>query len=310
MTATHHHAGPEPDYLRTAPYRSLAACRLCPTQCDADRLAAETGSCGAGPMARLASAVVHVGEEPPITGASGSGTFFFSHCPLSCVYCQNFPISQIGHGTEITPEKLADRMRVLEKRGAHNINVVTGTPFAIHIVQAVALARQQGLTLPVVWNTSGYETPETIDLLEGTVDIYLTDIKYADDRVAWELSRAKNYFTVATAAAERMFAQVGTLQTDDRGIGTRGVIIRHLVLPENLSGTDRVMAYIAATFGSQIHISLMGQYFPAHRAADFAPLRRPLTPDEYEAARQIVRDAGLENGWFQEMDDPTLKRGA
>jgi putative pyruvate formate lyase activating enzyme len=251
-----------------------------------------------------------VGEEPPISGTRGSGAFFFSHCPLFCVYCQNFPISQLGHGRDVSIEEMARRMRILEKRGAHNINIVTGTPFAPHIVEAVALARQAGLALPIVWNTSGFESGETIDLLNGTVDIYLTDIKYADDETAKALSDAPDYFAVATGAARRMLDQVGPLQTDDEGIGKRGVIIRHLVLPSNLSQTEQVMATIADRFGDQVHVSLMGQYFPAHRAHSVADVDRPLADAEYARARQAARDAKITKGWFQEMDDPFLKRGA
>ncbi len=290
-------------------YQPLAWCRLCPKHCGVDRRRGERGDCGAGYQARIASAVIHVGEEPPISGTRGSGTLFFSHCPLSCVYCQNFPISQIGHGRGTPVAAMARRMLLLEKRGAHNINIVTGTPFALHIIHAVSLAREEGLSIPIVWNTSGFETPATIDRLAGTVDIYLTDIKYGDDDLAWELSRAEDYFETAVRAAERMLAQVGPLRTDDQGIGERGVIIRHLVLPNGCSGTERVMRTIAERLGD-VHISLMGQYFPAHRSGTVARIARPLTEAEYAAARRTVRKAGLELGWFQEMDDPTLKRGA
>jgi len=293
------------------PYRQLlTSCRLCPRRCGADRVGGEVGECGAGAEARLASATVHIGEEPPISGVRGSGTFFFSHCPLSCVYCQNFPISQLGHGRNVTVPALAERMLLLSRRGAHNINIVTGTPFVPHIIHAVALARAEGLGLPVVWNTSGFETPETIDRLAGTVDIYLTDIKYRDDVIAEKLSGAPGYFTIATEAAKRMLEQVGSLETDARGIGKSGVIIRHLVLPDDLSGTEKVMRFIADHLGTGVHVSLMGQYFPAHRAADVDPLGRPITSAEYERAKAAVLRAGLELGWFQDMDDPTLRRGA
>jgi putative pyruvate formate lyase activating enzyme len=193
---------------------------------------------------------------------------------------------------------------------AERQTIVTGTPFAPHIVEAVFLARQEGLALPIVWNTSGFETGKTVDLLNGTVDIYLTDIKYADDDTAKALSDAPDYFAVATRAARRMLDQVGPLQTDEKGIGKRGVIIRHLVLPNNLSRTDRVMATIADHFGDQVHVSLMGQYFPAHRASSVAEVDRPLTELEHTRARLAVRNAKITKGWFQEMDDPFSKRGA
>jgi putative pyruvate formate lyase activating enzyme len=290
--------------------RELRTCRLCPRRCGARRLDGESGVCGAGAEAMIASATTHVGEEPPISGARGSGTLFFSYCPLSCCFCQNYPISQIGHGTPVTVSELAEKMRRLEKRGAHNINVVTGTQFAPHIITAVRQARREGMAIPVVWNSSGYETPETIDLLEGTVDIYLTDIKYADDEVAVTLSGAEGYFAVATAAAKKMFDQVGSLQLDKEGIGTRGVIIRHMVLPEKLAGTRKVMTVIHETFGDAVPVSLMGQYFPAYRALEIPPLERPLTQDEYEAAMTETLDVGIEVGWVQELDNPCLARGA
>jgi putative pyruvate formate lyase activating enzyme len=290
--------------------RLLAACRLCPRQCGAKRLEGKTGPCGAGREAKLASAGVHIGEEPPISGTMGSATFFFSHCPLHCKYCQNFPISQIGHGNKISIEALADRMCRLAGRGAHNINIVTGTHFAPHIIEAVKEARSRGMTVPIVWNTSGFETRETIDLLRGTVDIYLTDIKYADNRVAKELSDADDYFEISVAAAVRMVEQAGPLITDGNGIGLRGVIIRHLVLPENLSQTDIVMRTISERIGVDVPVSLMGQYFPAHLAHTISSISRALTDEEYEAAEQSAVDAGIEEGWFQDMDDPTSRRGA
>jgi putative pyruvate formate lyase activating enzyme len=288
----------------------IERCTLCPRKCNANRLEGKTGSCGAGKTAKLASAAVHIGEEPPISGTKGSATFFFSFCPLHCKYCQNFPISQIGHGKEISIEALAERMVRLAGRGAHNINIVTGTHFAPHIIEAVKEARSLGMKIPIVWNTSGYETPETIDLLNGAVDMYLTDIKYADNRVAEEFSDAVGYFEIALAAALRMVEQVGPLVTDENGIGVRGVIIRHLVLPQNMSQTETVMRAVRERIGVEVPVSLMGQYFPAHLAHNIPDLSRALTDDEYEAAEQAAVEAGIEEGWFQDMDDPTSKRGA
>ena len=191
-------------------------------------------------------------------------------------------------------------MLVLAGRGVHNINLVTGTQYAPHIVEAVSLARSRGLQLPIVWNTSGYESLRTIDMLSGTVDIYLTDIKYADNNVATMCSNAPGYFEIATRAATRMLEQVGPLQVDSDAIGVKGVIIRHLVLPEQLSGTRRVMRFIVEEFGPTVPVSVMGQYFPAYRAMELAPVSRQLTSDEYELARQDVLEAGIERGWFQE----------
>ena len=248
----------------------------------------------------LASATVHRGEEPPISGTRGSATFFFSHCPLSCVFCQNYPISQLGHGKVVSVEDVATRMIALERRRAHNINVVTGTHYATQIVEAVSIARDSGMRLPVVWNTSGYETPETVDLLDGTVDVYLTDIKYASDDVASVLSDASSYWEISTGAAKRMFEQVGPLVVDRQGIAVRGVIVRHLVLPGGLAGTQRVMEFIADELGPEVPVSVMGQYFPAHRALEIDQLDRALLPEEYEEAKRIVVESGIERGWFQD----------
>ncbi len=191
-------------------------------------------------------------------------------------------------------------MMILSKRGVHNINFVTGTQYAPAIVEAVALARSQGLKLPIVWNSSGYETKETIDLLNGTIDIYLTDIKYADNGNAVLFSNAPDYFEISTRAAIRMLEQVGPLETDADGLGVRGVIVRHLVLPWGLAGTARVMAFIADVLGPNVPISLMGQYFPAHRAFEREETSQQLSTEEYDKAKTIVRSAGITRGWFQE----------
>ncbi|MCP4601359.1 MAG: radical SAM protein [Proteobacteria bacterium] len=275
-------------------------CHLCPRACAVRRLRGDVGICGAGDEIKLASATVHRGEEPPISGTRGSATFFLAHCGLSCLFCQNFPISQLGHGSIVSVEQMADRMVVLAGRGAHNINFVTGTQYAPHIIEAVALARKRGLRLPIVWNTSGYESSGTIDMLAGTVDIYLTDIKYADDEIALTCSDAPNYFDVASRAARRMLNQVGPLVIDSNGIGVSGVIVRHLVLPQGLSGTKKVMKFVVDVLGPEVPVSLMGQFFPVYRAAELDATARKLTSTEYERARQHVVSAGIERGWFQE----------
>jgi putative pyruvate formate lyase activating enzyme len=239
-----------------------------------------------------------------MSGEHGSATFFFANCPLSCRFCQNFPISQLGRGSEVDEHWLARRMLLLERRGAHNVNLVTGTQYAPWIVEAVRLARAQGLRIPIAWNTSGFENPETLDLLAGTVDIYLTDIKYADDAIAVQLSNAPDYFAVSTAAAERMLAQVGPLEIDENGMAARGVIVRHLVLPGGLAGTEGVMRYIADELGVDVPVSLMCQYFPAHRAHGHPLLGRAVSSDEYRAAIRSAKSAGIERGWFQDPEAP------
>ena len=250
----------------------------------------------------LAAATIHRGEEPPISGDRGSGTFFFANCPLACRFCQNFPISQLGHGSEVDAPWMARRMLQLERRGAHNVNLVTGTQYAPWIAAAVEAARDQGLAIPIAWNTSGFENEETLDLLARTVDIYLTDIKYADDGIALELSNAPDYFEVATRAAAKMVDLVGPLQLDESGMATRGVIVRHLVLPGGLAGTARVMRFVVEELGAEVPVSLMCQYFPAHRAHGHPLLGRTVEQAEYRAAIRAAREAGIERGWFQDPD--------
>ena len=250
----------------------------------------------------LAAATLHRGEEPPISGERGSATFFFANCPLACRFCQNFPISQLGNGSAVDVPWLARRMLQLERRGAHNVNVVTGTQYAPWIVEAVREARTRGLAIPIAWNTSGFENEETIALLEGTVDIYLTDIKYRSDRTARQLSNAPDYFPTATRAAELMLAQVGPLETGSGGMAVRGVIVRHLVLPGGLAGTEQVMRYVVERLGADVPVSLMCQYFPAHRAHGHPLLGRTVSPVEYRAAIDAARRAGVERGWFQDPD--------
>lgn len=282
--------------------RAPAACELCPRRCRTHRRNGESGACGADDRLLLAAATIHRGEEPPISGERGSATFFFTHCPLACRFCQNFPISQLGYGTAADEHDLARRMLQLERRGAHNVNVVTGTQYAPWIVEAVRRARELGLAIPVVWNTSGYENEDTVDLLAGTVDIYLTDIKYADDTTALELSNAPDYFATATRAAERMVAQVGPLEVGGDGLARRGVIVRHLVLPGDLAGTEQVMRYVVERLGVEVPVSLMCQYFPAHRAHGDPLLGRAVSAREYREAIRAARRAGIERGWYQDPD--------
>lgn len=287
--------------------RAPESCDLCPRRCAAARRLGDAGACGADAAVRLAAATIHRGEEPPISGPRGSAAFFFTGCPLACRFCQNFPISQLGHGTRVDEQQLARRMLQLERRGAHNVNLVTATQYVPWIAEAVRRARVKGLSIPVVWNTSGYEHEDTIELLAGTVDVYLTDIKYADDRIALELSNAPDYFAIATRAARQMVEQVGPLATDDRGLALRGVIVRHLVLPGGLAGTGRVMEFVADELGPEVPVSLMCQYFPAHLAHGHPLLGRLVTPAEYRAAIRAARQAGVERGWFQ---DPEADGGA
>jgi putative pyruvate formate lyase activating enzyme len=288
-------------------YGRLGSCDLCPHRCGVNRLKGEQGICRSGLLPKVASANLHRGEEPPVSGTRGSGTIFFSGCTLTCPFCQNFPISQLGNGTELTTRGLAGRMLQLQKRGAHNINVVTPTHFLPQILAALWLAIPDGFHLPLVWNSSGYEEVSALRLLDGIVAIFLPDMKYADDRVARELSGASGYRDVNRAAVREMLRQVGQLRVDDDGVAVSGLIIRHLVLPGGRDGSGEILPWIAENLGTETHVALMSQYFPAGTAATIPGINRPVNHDEYEAACEALEDAGLENGWVQELDE---ERGA
>ena len=282
----------------------LADCAFCPRACGVDRTAGGRGVCGVGAEPVVASWNVHRWEEPPISGTAGSGTIFFSGCTGKCKFCQNYPISQLGYGNVISIERLGEMMLELQGRGCHNINFVTPTHFVPQILAAVDHAAGLGLRLPLVYNTSGYETVAALRLLEGVVDIWLPDAKYNDDAVARRVSGFPNYVAVNRAALREIFRQVGAeLVLDEHGIARRGMIVRHLVLPGGLADTPAVLHWIAAELSPQVHISLMDQYFPAYKVMDDPVLGRRITPEEYEAALEAFDAAGLENGWLQEHDD-------
>ena len=282
----------------------LAHCELCPHRCGVNRLAAERGFCRMGELPRISSWNLHCWEEPPISGTRGSGTIFFSGCTGRCLFCQNYPISQLGYGDEVAVERLAGMMLELQRKGAHNINFVTPTHFMPHILAALPQAIRGGLHLPLIYNTSGYESVEALCLLEGIVDLWLPDAKYADDRIARRLSGFKSYVENNRAALREIYRQVGDkLVLDAEGIAVRGLIIRHMVLPGGLAGTAEVLRWIAGELSPRVHVSLMDQYFPAHRAIGDPPLGRKLTPEEYEAALEAFDAAGLEEGWRQTTAD-------
>jgi len=283
-------------------YRRLAACDLCPHRCGVNRIRGGQGRCKSALKPRIASANLHRGEEPPISGSKGSGTIFFSGCTLSCVFCQNFPISQQNTGETISTRELARRMLQLQKRGAHNLNLVTATHWLPQFLAALWLAIPQGFSLPVVWNSSGYEEVDALQLLDGVVSIYLPDMKYSDDAQAVELSAAPGYTAINRLAVQEMLRQVGQLQLDDDGIAVRGLIIRHLVLPENRAGSAETLVWIAGHLGQEAHIALMSQYFPAHRAVSLVGIDRKVMFDEYDAVVAILSMHGLESGWVQDCD--------
>jgi putative pyruvate formate lyase activating enzyme len=250
--------------------------------------------------AKVASWNVHHGEEPPISGTGGSGTIFFSYCTARCLFCQNYPISQLGVGETVTDERLGGLMLELQKRGCHNINLVTPTHYVPQIMGAVEAAARRGLSIPIVYNTSGYDRVDTLRLLDGIVDIYLPDAKYADDAVARRLSGFVGYVERNRAALLEMRRQVGSqLTCDEDGIARRGMVVRHLILPHGLAQTAEVLRWIADALGRDTYISLMSQYFPAHEATSEPELNRRLSRHEYLAALRAFSEAGLENGWKQ-----------
>ncbi len=284
-------------------YQLLESCRVCPRECGVNRLKNDKiGFCRSGLNPVIASVSPHHGEEPPLSGARGSGTIFFGNCNLRCVYCQNYPISQLGTGTERTPGELACQMVWLQEQGCHNLNLVTPTHFMPQILKALGIAKERGFALPIVYNTSGYDSVEALKLLDSIVDIYLPDMRYSDDAAARKYSIAPHYPEVNRAAVKEMYRQVGNLVLDDEGIAKRGLIIRHLVLPGGLSGTEGVMKFLAEEVSRDVYISLMSQYFPAYKTNEYKELSRRITADEYENARRIMEKYGLENGWMQELD--------
>jgi putative pyruvate formate lyase activating enzyme len=284
-------------------YRLLESCRVCPRECGINRLQDDRlGFCRSGLNPVIASVSAHHGEEPPISGTRGSGTVFFANCNLRCIYCQNYPISQMGNGTERTPGELACQMLWLQEQGCHNVNLVTPTHFVPQILKAVSLAKERGFTLPIVYNTSGYDSVEALRLLDGLVDIYMPDMRYADNAVALRYSVAPHYVEINRAAVMEMYRQVGNLVMDGRGIALRGLLVRHLVLPGGLSGTESIMKFLAEEISRDVYISLMSQYFPAFKSGEHPEINRRITESEYNEAYEIRTRYGLRNGWVQELE--------
>jgi len=281
----------------------LAACDLCPHACGVNRLAGEVGRCRAGALARIASACDHHGEEPAISGRGGSGTVFVAGCNLRCVFCQNHRISQgdARQYPEQTAEEIAETFLRLQRLGCHNLNWVSPTHVAPQLVEALAIAVERGLRLPVVYNSNGYDSVSVLQCLDGMVDIYLPDLKYADGAIAERLSGAPGYPDAAIAAIGEMYRQAGELALDEDGIARRGMIVRHLVLPGGLAGSRAILRRLAEEVSPTLTVSLMAQYYPAHRAHAIPELSRAITVEEYEEALDAFADAGLENGWAQEV---------
>jgi len=273
-------------------YEHLHDCDLCGRECRVDRYE-QLGACKTGVRAVVASYHPHLGEEGPLRGSRGSGTIFFAWCNLSCQYCQNYDISQLGQGREVEPEELAQMMLSLQAQGCHNINLVSPTHVVAQILAAVLIAAQAGLRRPLVYNTGGYDSLTALALLEDVVDIYMPDMKYADEEIAHKYSRVKDYPAVNQAAVKEMHRQVGDLVLDRSGIALRGLLVRHLVLPGGLAGTAAIARFLAEDISRDTYINVMDQYHPCYKAAELTPLDRPITRAEYEQAVQQAQEAGL-----------------
>jgi len=287
------HASGELARRAASALRLLESCRVCPHECEVDRTAGELGICGAGLLPSVASFGPHHGEERPLVGAGGSGTVFFTHCTLRCVFCQNFDISQRASGDVLSIHELAEVFGKVQAMGCENINLVSPTHYTPQILSAVDIAAGEGVTLPLVWNTSGYESLETLALLDGVVDIYMPDVKYAEPETADRLSGARDYPARAFAALREMHRQVGELQMDARGVATRGLLVRHLVLPGGLAGTAEVMRFVAREISADTYVNVMAQYRPCFRSGEVPEIDRPITTEEHAAALRLARESGL-----------------
>lgn len=271
----------------------LQNCVLCPHQCGVNRLAGERGYCKTLENAVVSAAQPHFGEEDELVGRYGSGTIFFSHCNLGCVFCQNYEISHCGEGEEVNAEELAKIMLYLQKKGCHNINLVSPGHIVYQITEAIFIGAKNGLNIPIVYNSNGYDLTDTLRLLEGIVDIYMPDIKFYDDDIAEKYLGVKNYYTIAKAAVKEMYKQVGGLKTDNRNIAYKGLLIRHLVMPENLAGTGKIMKFIAEEISKDTYVNIMAQYYPAYKAHEFNELSRRVDRQEYEIAVNSAKTLGL-----------------
>ena len=277
---------------------SYKHCQLCPRACGVNR-SERSGFCGESSVLRAARASLHMWEEPPLSGKTGSGTVFFSGCNLGCIFCQNHEIAHENKGVEISPERLAEIFLELQEKGAANVNLVTAVHFTPHIVLALDRAKTQGLSIPVVYNSSGYESIDTLKRLKGYIDVYLPDYKYRDPNLAGNFSGAYNYPKIAEKAIEEMVSQIGDCRFDENGMMQRGVIVRHLVLPKHTDESMAVLQYLHETYGDHVYISIMSQYTPVRKYEKYPELSRKLTTYEYEKVVKFAQKIGIRNGFLQ-----------
>lgn len=281
----------------------LKECTLCPFNCKANRLEGKLGKCKASDKIKIALASIHKYEEPCISVRNGSGTIFFSNCNFNCIFCQNYEISQEGLGKEITVEELANIFIKQQERGADNINLVTPVMYVYHIIEAIKIAKIKGLKIPIIYNSNGYENVETLKLLEGYIDIYLPDLKYYNNEIAKKYSNVSNYFETATKAIKEMYKQVGSPQFDEDGIIKKGLIIRHLILPNYIENTKHVLKWLKENISDDVYVSIMAQYFPTYKAKNCEKLNRKITKKEYKQVEQYLYLLEIENGYMQDLGE-------
>jgi putative pyruvate formate lyase activating enzyme len=283
--------------------KRLSPCRVCPRRCKVDRLSDEKGICQTGARAAISSYAPHFGEESPLVGSGGSGTIFFTHCNLLCLFCQNYEISHLGQGLETDAGQLASMMVSLQRQGCHNINFVTPSHVVPQILAALPKAIEKGLTVPLVYNSSGYDSPETLKLLEGIIDIYMPDFKFWNRESAKRYAKASDYPEVAQKAILEMHRQVGDLVMDDEGVAVKGLLVRHLVMPGGLEETREVLRFLAQGVSVDTYVNVMDQYRPCGKAYQCEPIDRRLSSDEYQEALKMAKDAGLhrldEKDWLR-----------
>lgn len=281
--------------------QELEKCNICPHKCGVNRLDGKQGRCKATDTIKIAMVSLHEFEEPCISGKNGSGTVFFSNCNLNCVFCQNYEISQIGNGKEITIQQLANIFIEQQENKAENINLVTPTMYIYQIIEAIKIARENGLRIPIVYNSNGYENVESIKKLKGYIDIYLPDLKYSDNETAYKYSNIRNYFENATETIKEMYNQVGAPVLNENGMMKQGLMIRHLILPNNLQNSKDVLKWINNNIDNKVFVSVMAQYFPTHRAHEFPEINRKLNQEEYKEIEQYLYTLNLDNGYIQEL---------
>ena len=280
----------------------LKECKLCPHNCKVNRVEGVLGRCRAGKKAKISLCDLHFFEEPCISGEAGSGTVFFSGCNLNCKYCQNYKISQHGIGREIEVEELAEEFLKLQEKNANNINLVTGFMYIPQIIEAINIAKEKGLKIPILYNSSGFESVDALKLLDGYIDVYLPDMKYYYNELGKSLSNVSNYFEISKAAIKEMYRQVGSPKFDDNGIIKKGLIIRHLVLPNHLQNSKEILKWIKTNIDENVFISIMAQYFPSYKANECDDINRKLTKEEYEEIEEFVYRLNIKNGYLQELE--------